>query len=65
MLLMYLGAHYEFVLAVTDAKVAVKAHVHEPVIAAPAVGMKHRGNVYFEEDASFKVFFEQSGAILV
>ena len=37
----------EFVLAVADAKVAVEAHVHQPIIAAPAAGVDHRGGVNF------------------
>ena len=41
------GALYEFVPAVADAEVAVKTHVHQPVIAASATGVDHRGGVNF------------------
>jgi len=41
------SAAYEFVLAVADAKVAVKAYVHQPVVPAPAVRIDHRGPVDF------------------
>ncbi len=41
------SAAHEFVLAVADAEVAVEAHVHQPVVAAPAVGVDHRGHVDF------------------
>ena len=37
------GALHEFVPAVADAKVAVEADIHQPVVAAPAVGINHRG----------------------
>ena len=41
------GALHEFVPAMADAKVAVETHVHQPVIAASAAGVDHRGGVNF------------------
>ena len=40
----------ELVGAVADPKVLVKAHVHQAVIAAPAVGMDDAGNVGLAPD---------------
>lgn len=44
------SAAHEFVPAVADAKAAVRAHVHQPVVAAPAVGVDHSGHVDFAAD---------------
>jgi hypothetical protein len=41
------GPLHECVLAVADAKMAVEAHVHQPVVAAPAVGIDHGRDVNF------------------
>ena len=41
------GALHELVPAVAEAKLAVEADVHQPVIAAPAFGVDHRGGVNF------------------
>ena len=50
-------ALHEFVPAVADAKVAVEADVHQPVIAAPAVGVDHRGGVNFAAYDGLKRLF--------
>ena len=51
------GALHEFISAVADAKVAVKADVHRPVVAAPAVSIAHRGDVDFAAYDGLKRLF--------
>ena len=41
------SATHEFILAVTDTGMAVEAHVHQPVVAAPAVGVDYGSRVDF------------------
>ena len=51
------GAMDELVLSVADAEVAVEADVHQPVVAAPAVGVDHRRRVDFAADNGLQGLF--------
>lgn len=55
------GSLDEFVLAVTNAEVAVEARVHQPVVAAPAVGVGHRGHVDFAPNYALQGLFRTVG----
>ena len=51
------GTLNELVLAVADPEVAVEAHIHQAVIAAPAVGVDHGRHVDFAPNNVLQRFF--------
>ncbi len=55
----------EFVLAVADAEAAVEADVHQPGVAAPAVGVDYCGHVNFASDDALQGLFRAVWTILV
>ena len=50
------GALHELAPTVADAKLAVEADVHQPAIAAPAVGIDHRGVNFAAYDGLQRLF---------
>ncbi len=50
-------ALHEFLVTVVDAVVAVKAHIHQPIVATPAIGVDHRSRVNFTSDDALQVLF--------
>lgn len=51
------GPLYELVVAVVDAVVPVEAHIYQPVIAAPTVGVDHRSRVNFAPNEALQRLF--------
>ena len=48
------AASGEFIVAVADPQMFVKADIHQPVIAAPAVRVNHAGNIGLASDDGLK-----------
>ena len=55
------GAEDEFVLAVADAKVAIEADVHQPVVAAPTVRIDHGRDINFAVNDGLQDLFRTVG----
>ena len=55
------GAQHELVSAVADTEVPVKTDIHQPVVAAPTVGIDHGGHVNFTADNGLQGLFRAVG----